>query len=363
MLFRSKRALELTGSTKDPRHAQAAQKIERLDPLVGAYRALKQKLAQQGLALARGYEDRKLPTMALEIARRMTASFSIPEALEYYIALATRTGTSLARWRVAYNERNLTGWSESEDRVYQAYGRLLRAAVPRKGDTMVTSELTCDVTFDADFSLEAEMHVDADKDGFKGELVGLCFGRKGTDMYHAVLLHPKGFMDISTNRGNVWTVHDHRAVPVGADWHRLRIDVTGNELDVYYDGLFVRSLAFANAAAVRGGFGLICGPGEATFRNIRLLGRDPFDPAARVEREIAMQKVMADPSKRQPGTFAGFAPPELGPLDWQQGEAVSLAKLRGRPVALAFWSPAQDKAIPTTDYLVHLAEEIGRAHV
>ncbi|HLQ37102.1 MAG TPA: hypothetical protein VK348_04845 [Planctomycetota bacterium] len=350
-----RRATELLGKTADPRYAEAGKKINLLDPLMLSYRALKQRLGEQGLVLARGYEERQLPTMALEIARRMSASFSIPDALEYYIALATRTNKSLARWRVAYNERNLQGWSETEDKTWQAYGKLLRAHVAAAGETMVTRELTCDVTFDADFSLAAEMHVEADTEGgFKGQLLGLCFGRKGTDNYHAVLLHPKGFMDISSNRGTNWTVHDHRSVPVGSDWHTLRIDVTDKNLDVYFDGLYVRSLVFPDAAAVRGGFGLICGPGDATFRNVRLLGRDPFDPAARIERELAMAKVMADAGKRTPGSFAGFVPPEFGSLSWKQGAPVSLEGLRTHPVLLAFWSPVQDQAIPCTDYLQHL---------
>jgi tetratricopeptide (TPR) repeat protein len=356
-----RRASELLSKTADNRYAEAGRKITQLDPLTQTYRQLKAKLGEQGLALARGYEERQLPMMALEIARRMTASFSIPEALEYYVALAGRTGVSLARWRVAYNERNLNGWSDSGDKSYQAYGKLLRAHVAADGERMVTQELTADVTFDADFSLAAEMHVEADaKGGFKGQLIGLCFGRKGTNSYHAVLLHPKGYMDISSNRGGDWTVHDHRSLPVGSDWHTLRIDVTDNNLDVYFDGLYVRSLGFADASAVRGGFGLICGPGDATFRNVRLLGRDPFDPAARIERELAMKKVMADASKRTPGSFAGFVSPEFGPLNWQQGAPVTLQALRDRPVLLAFWSPQQDQKIPCSDYLQHLQQRGGR---
>jgi len=288
----------------------------------------------------------------------MTASFSIPEAMEYYAALASRTGKSLARWRVAYDERSLKGWSGGGDGGFQAYGTLLRAQVARDGDRMVTRELVCDVTFDADFSLAAELQVLAkpDGNGFLGDLVGLCFGRKGDSTFHAVLLHPKGFLDISTNRGGVWTVHDHRSVPVGSAWHQLRIDVTGNQLDVYYDGLYVRSLPFADAAAVRGGFGLICGPGDAQFRNVRLLARDPFDPAARIERDIAMAKVMSDASQRTPGTFSGFVPPELAGLVFVQGEAVMLGALRQRPVMLVFWSPAQDRMIPCTSWLRHTLE-------
>lgn len=346
------RGLDMLGKADDPRREAARRKIDLLDPLIGRHRAIKRRLGEQGLALARSYEARDLPTMALEIARRMTASYSIAEAMEYYVALATRTGVSLARWRVAYNERDLSGWSGG-DGAFQAYGRLLRARVPAQGDAMITRELTCDVTFDADFSLTAELQIEASADGagFQGRLVGLCFGRKSATDFHAVLLHPKGFMDIASNQGGVWTVHDHRSVPVGASWHNLRIDVTGRTLDVYLDGLYVRSLEFANAAAVRGAFGLICGPGQATFRNVRLRGRDPFDPAARIERDLAMQKVLGDAAQRQPGTFAGFVPPELGALNWQQGEPVTLGGLRGRPVLLAFWSPAQDRVIPCTGWL------------
>ncbi|MFO1077605.1 MAG: hypothetical protein U1E73_07750 [Planctomycetota bacterium] len=353
-----RRAMAARGTTTDPRFAEAAKRIDRLDPLVQRYKKLKQDLALKGLNLARSYESRELPTMALEIARRMTASYSVPEAMEYYKALATRTGKSLARWRVAYDEKSLAGWSGGEE-AYQAYGKLIRAGVPREGERMVTRELTADVTFDADFSLSAEMQVlqQPGGSGFEGDLVGLCFGRKGDQRYHAVLLHPKGYLDISTNLGGVWTVRDHRSIPVGDAWHELRIDVTGSSLDVYFDGLYVRSLDFQDAAVVRGAFGLLCGPGRAQFRNVRILGRDPFDPAARIEREIAMAKVLSDPSKRTPGSFSGFVPPELGQLEFVQGAPTTLGALRGHPVMLVFWSPRVDAIIPCTNWLAHA---IGR---
>lgn len=349
-----RRSLEMQGKTDDERFEQAQERINKLDPLIARYRKLKAATAREGLALAVNYENRHLPTMALEIARRMTASYSVPEAMAYYKSLAMRTGKSLARWRVAYDERSLKGWS-NPDESYQAYGKLVRASVKRDGDTMVTRELTADVTFDADFSLSAEMRIEAQPtgDGYKGDLVGLCFGRKGDQRYHAVMLHPKGFLDISSNNGGVWTVHDHRSIPVGSSWHELRIDVTQNNLDVYFDGLYVRSLEFPDAAVVHGAFGLLCGPGDATYRNIRLLGRDPFDPAARIEREIAMQQVLTDASKRQPGTFSGFIPPELGPLEFVQGVATTLGDLRGKPVMLVFWGVNQDKVIPCLSWLTH----------
>ncbi|HNH85702.1 MAG TPA: hypothetical protein PLE93_01250 [Solirubrobacterales bacterium] len=114
-----------------------------------------------------------------------------------------------------------------------------------------------------------------------------------------------------------------------------------------------KGIDFGSPHAVRGGFGLVTGPGEAEYREIRLLARDPLDPAARVERALAMKRVMADASLRQPGTFAGFEPPELD-VEWLRGEATKLADLRGRPVMLVFWTPISERIIPTADYIAHL---------
>ena len=251
----------------------------------------------------------------------------------------------------------LQGWSGDRD-SYQAYGAMIRADIEGEvdGERMTTSQLTCDVTFDADFSLESEMRIEGrqGEDGYEGRLMGLCFGRKGDQDFHAVMLHPKGFLDIASNRGGIWEIHDHRSVPVEANkWHRLRIDVTGRNLDVYMDGLYVRSLEFSNAATVRGGFGLITGAGRADYRYLRLLTHDRHDPAARIERDLAMQKVMGDAGLRQAGNFTGIAPPALE-ASWHQGDGISLEQLRGRPVLLVFWSPSQDQVIPCTEYIAHL---------
>ena len=194
-----RRELELRGLHEDDRYAKTAKKIARLDPLHSRYQRIKARLTETGLALAKTYETRELPTMALEIARRMSASFSIPEALDYYIELARRlSGLSLARWRVAYNEHDLSGWSGDRD-TYVAYGARIRAGVEDRGegDGLFTSQLTCDVTFEADYSLEAEMRVSTKPDGgFAGSLLGLCFGMKGDQNFHAVVLHPKGFLEL-----------------------------------------------------------------------------------------------------------------------------------------------------------------------
>ncbi|RMH02340.1 MAG: hypothetical protein D6702_09130 [Planctomycetota bacterium] len=352
------RELELRGITSDERLPIAREKIRVLDPLYRRHEKLKKDLLAAGLELARSYRDRGLPTMALEIARRMSANFSLPEALDFYTEVARETGISLARWKVAYNEFDLEGWSGGD--AYRAYGKMIEAdvvadpSIATAAGTFQTQELSCDVTFDADFSLEAEMQF-----GRGATLMGLCFGRKDATNFHAVVLHPSGFLDISSQHGGVWTVRDHRSVKLGKGWIKLRIDVVDDNLDVYLDGNYVRSMKMPSRDSVKGGFGLICGTGRAQFQNIRLLARDPHDPAARIERELAMERLANAEIQRAPGSFTGIAPPEPEIGELIQGEFRPLAELIGRPAALIFWAPYQDELIPTTEYYAHLAEEYG----
>ena len=353
------RELELRGVTDDERIPVAAEKIRKLDPLFRRHQKLKEQLLEEGLTLARSYRDRELPTMALEIARRMSANFSLPEALDFYIDLARETGISLARWKVAYNEFDLDGWSGSD--AYRAYGKMIEAGVVPDASVATaegsfqTRELSCDVTFDADFSLEAEMQFGRD-----ATLMGLCFGRKDGTNFNAVVLHPTGYLDISSQAGGVWTIRDHRSVKLGTGWEKLRIDVVDDTLDVYLNGQYVRSMQMPSRDSVRGGFGLICGTGAANFQNIRLLARDPHDPAARIERELSMERIARAEVQRAPGSFSGIVPPPLELGEVLQGEfPADFEELEGRPTALIFWAPYQDEVIPTTEYYAHLVEEYG----
>lgn len=359
-----KRALELLGETESKRYKDAVFRLQSLDPVLRSYGRIKTRLAEQGLALARRYEAAGLPTMALLVAQRMSGDFSVPEALAYYSELAQRTGKTLARWRVAYDENSLTGWSAGEG--YEAYGETIRTDIaaddsPGSGQ-FLTRQLIADTPFEGDFSLEAEMRTEADgKGGFRGTLMGLCFGMKDNSNFNAVILHPKGFIDISTNRGGVWQFHEHRSWPVEDRWCRLRIDVAGKDLDVYCNGLYLRSLAFPNLETARGGFGLISGVGRVLYRNVRILARDRNDPSARIERELAMARVATDASARVAGSFTGIEPPALQVRTFVQGDPVVLANLVGKPVLLAFWSVAQDRAIPCTRFYDHLAQ-LGKEH-
>jgi tetratricopeptide (TPR) repeat protein len=355
------REMSLRGRQDDPRFARAVELMEKLDPLHRKHTALKQRLGEQGMALARSYRERAMPRMAMEIARRMSASWSMPDAMEFYAEVARASGVSLARWKIAYNEYDLEGWSSNK--AYRAYGKVIEAdvvhdeTISTDRSQLQTQELAYDAAFEGDFSLEADMRFGKD-----GSVMGLCFGRKDADNTHAVVLHRKGYLDVSTKSGATWTVRDHLQVPLRAeDWTRVRIDVVtagdGHaEVDVYLDGKWLRTSRMPRDS-VRGSFGLITATGRADYQEVRLLARDPHDPAARVERELALQRRKDDASLRVPGVFLGLEPPALHEGEWLQGEPVDLLAARGRPVLLCFWTTYQDEAIPTSAYYAAIAKE------
>jgi len=354
--------LALRGEMADGRFATARRLMEELDPLFKKHKRLKLKLGEDGLVLARSYRAKKMPRMAMEIARRMSASWSLPEALELYTEIARESGISLARWKIAYNELTLDGWQPNKS--YLAYGKMVQAFV--KNDAAIdtpegmfqTQELAADVVFDADYSLEAEMRF-----GTNAGFMGLCFGRKDGSNTQAIGLHPKGSIDISTKSGGNWITRDHQQVTLVSGWHKLRIDVVTQAgpnavVDVHFDDLFMRSLEMPRDS-VRGSFGLITGTGGGEYRNIRILKRDPHDPAARIERELALQARLEDPAARTPGVFQGIKPPVLADYqgEWLQGEPLAVANHFGHPMVISFWTPRQDELIPTADYYAHLVEK------
>ncbi len=367
------RELELRGKTDDPRYEVGKEKLRKLDPLFRRHVSLKVKMLERGLELAKSYRNRDMPLMALEIARRMSAQFSLPEALDFYSQVAEETGKSLARWKVAYNELDLSGWSGSD--AYDAYGAMIEArlvddeAAGRAPGEFFTADLTYDAAFSGDYSLEAEMRLTKES----STIAGLTFGRKDANTTHAVILHPTGYLDISTKDGGQWTFRDHRTVAMRPEWQKLRIDLVGKVLDVYLNDQYIRSLEMPSRDSVQGGFGLITGTGEVSYRHLRYLARDPYDPAARIERELALAKVANAEIDRPTGTFSGTTPPAFTEgIAWlQRGDqtaAVSasskgldsrltLEDLHGRPSALIFWSANQEQIIPTAKYYDKLAKQ------
>lgn len=355
--------LEMRGlADKDHRYGQARKLMEELDPLFQKHKKLKIKLGTDGLALAKTYRKREMPRMAMEIARRMSASWSMPEALAFYTEVARESGISLARWKIAYNEFTLDGWQPNK--YYRAYGKIVDVLViddpliETPPGSFQTQELSADVSFDADYSIESEFRF-----GKEPSFMGLCFGRKDGNNTHAVGLYPKGALDVATKAGGNWTTRDHQQLSLTPGWHKIKIDVVTQTgayaaVDIYLDDLYLRSIEMPRDS-VRGGFGLITGTGDGHFRNIRILERDPHDPAARIERELALKKRLEDPGSRTPGVFQGVAPPDFSTLHgkWLQGEPMTLLDNYGHPTVITFWTPHQDGLIPTADYYDWLVGE------
>ena len=348
---------EQQSKAKDPRFVPAGEKLERLDPLLRKLAQLEREVLGKGLTLARAYRDAKRPLMAMTIAQRLGSQFASAEVEDLYRELATTSSRSLVRWQFAYNEATLDGWSVESNGEYQAYGNEIRALVPKPKDRelgpgqFVTNALTADVAFESDFSFEAEVEIVPGQ----LELAGLCFGRKDANDFLAVLLHPKGFLDLAACHGASWEVLDHRQVPLKAGWHTLRIDVAGKTLDFWFDGKWMRAYDFPNEAVLRGAFGLVTGQGTARYRKLRMRTRDPLDMSARIERELLMKKVATDSSMRAGFSFAGFTPPELASARVVRGEALKVSD-PGHVTVLLFWSRAQEKVMPTLDFAKHLAK-------
>lgn len=348
--------LEQSSKTNDERYAEARKKVERLDPLTSRLDRLEKDITKKALELARAYREAGMPMMAMTIAQRLGSQFPSDEAAALYRELAMESGKSLVRWQYAYDESTLDGWSVETNGEYSAYGNEIRAHVPKPKDRdlgpgqFVTNALTADVAFESDYSFETEVEiVPGDV-----ELAGICFGRKDANDFLAVLLHPKGFLDLAASHGASWEVLDHRQVPLTKGWHTLRIDVAGRMLDFWFDGKWVRAYEFPSEAVLRGAFGLVTGEGSTRYRKLRLRTRDPLDMSARIEREILMKKVTSDSSMRTGFSFAGFTPPALTSARAVRGDAIDVTD-PGHVTVLVFWSRAQEKVMPTLAFVKHLA--------
>jgi tetratricopeptide (TPR) repeat protein len=358
--------ISLRGIDDDPRLEKALSLMQELDPLFKKHKKLQLELEEQGIELAHKYYDRKMYRMAMEITRRMSASWSMPEAMAFYTRIAVETGISLARWKVAYNEMSLDGWRrQGEKKYYRAYGKMIEATIVNDetiamtGGDLQTQALIYDTSISSDFSLEAEIKFSNMDPG----MLGICFGYKDSKNTQVVILHRKGSLEVKTQVGGAWIPRDKQQIPLGKTWHKLRIDVVTQVgpkamVDIYFDDKYLRTVKMSRDA-VRGSFGLFTTTGNGAYRHIRMLRRDAHDPAARIERQLTLEKRLSDPESRSPGVFQGLTPPNINQFegDWIQGEAIDLKDRLGAITVIAFWTAHQDEIIPTSAYYSMLAKK------
>ena len=241
--------------------------------------------------------------------------------------------------------------------------------------------LTLDTVTSGDFSMEADVQVIEGQ----GAFAGLVFGRKSATDFHGLILFPSeksglGYADLASFYGggafDTWrhqVVRDRDAISqdTAGKWHRLRVDVTGETVDMWVDGKELASQVFPNPDVLRGSFGLMTGLGSARFRNVRFLARDPLDPAAKMERslrrgETAPTAMAAGEEDAEPvvdvsnnGSWLGLRPPFPKIARWLQGERSAWREAPGSPQLLVLWSLDQNDTIRLDEWLNALHAEFA----
>ncbi|HET6204628.1 MAG TPA: hypothetical protein VFI25_17685 [Planctomycetota bacterium] len=368
LLLRALRLLESAPRVDAKAIAEAERLLDRWDPKRSSLARAHAELAAAGKALVARYEAAGLPSMVMDVSWRLATEHEIPELLDFYRRALESSGKSLPLWELAYNEKDLSGWAAVGDSPFQADGIDLLAKhgayAPDRYDFKI---LTLDRVTSGDFSLEVDLAAEREKCNF----CGLVFGRKGASNFHALMFFPgapkegtaaSGFVDLATSFGGPFKTWRHVPVANAPDpkataalrWHKLRLDVSGRLVDAWFDGAYLATHEFPALDVLRGSFGLVIGPGEARFRNVRFLARDPRDPAAPIERAVRMASLRREGEPLE-GSFLGMAPPFPKTARWLQGERRSWDDVGPVPQLLVFWSIDQNGLIPIDPWLRDLA--------
>lgn len=362
---------------KQPVDAALVQRCEQaITQYDTGYATLEQicrSLGTAGRSLARRYLAAGYPMMCMDVAWNLANELGLASLYEEYEAALLQCKKSLTLWKLAYNEKNLDGWSIPGTTTFTPQGEVLASSFGAYAEDQFTFQfLTLDTVTSGDFSIEAEVAAERGKVNF----CGLVFGKKSASTFHAFVYFPPrgagvetgtGYVDLTSFYGagqhRVWRHNAVKATPLAgvgtraAAWHRLRVDVTGRQVDVWFDGEFVVTHEFPSLDALRGSFGLLTGPGDSQYRNIRFVSRAPRDRAAAIERAVRLG-ARAGGGDGSDGSWLGSVPPFPEVRAWLQGEVSSWAEIGPAPVLLVFWSTAQNAKIPVDAWLRALAVKV-----
>jgi tetratricopeptide (TPR) repeat protein len=353
----------------------AERRLDKLDPNRKSVTKILDRLRLDVVNLVGRYEAAGLDALVQDLAWRFGRGFDIPELFAHYEravrARAMRPGTEeLAVWELAYDERSLEGWLPGSD-AFQAEGVSLVAKGPAYDpDSFTYQTLILDRITAGDFSLEAE--VSAQREG--ASFAGFLFGEKGSGRFHGALFLPAraakegaartAWVDLMTSfGGNETKAWRHLPVDDGeregssaGAWNRMRVDVVGTDVDLWWNGELLTSHTFADRDLVLGRLGLAVGNGEARFRNVRFLARDPRDPAGRILRSMRVEALAA---RGEPvgGSYLGLAPPNPTVKLWAQGEFTGFEAAGPVPQLFVLWSIDQNKLVPIDKWLVSLESQ------
>jgi len=354
LLHQAIAVLEAAPKPDDARIAVLEATLERLDRSHRNLNRVHRSLERSARDIAEKYLASEQYLMTMHVSAGLGTNLRMPRMLAYFKEAVKRSGKTLALWQLAYNEFDLHGWATGGSRVFEPYGTLLRSHFGKyEPGRYAYSFLMLDKVTSGDYSMEAEVRA------LKGEnaFAGLVFGQKSAQAFHGLFLFPEGQMDLASFYGpgdfNTWR---HEDVDVASsEWHRLRLDVAGRDVDVWFDGRLVVSQGFPNREVLRGRFGLITGPGKAQFRNVRYLARDGDDPGAEIERGLRRAQAEREGARR-PGYYMGFTPPWPKPKAWLQAPRTRYDERGLVPTLLVLWSMKQNAVMPIHEWLAHAAK-------
>lgn len=354
----------------------AERLLGKLDKKQKTLTKVREELAHAARAVVSRYQAAGLDSMVMDVSWRMAQNLDLPDLFTEYEAAVRRSGKSLAIWDLAYNERNLEGWTtQGIDGSFKANGLFLDVEFERYEEGVYDYQfLTLDRLTSGDFSMEAKIVAEKGQVGF----AGFVFGQKGASTFHGLLYMPprtktkegtanSAYVDLMSSFGSgnpkIWRhVPVSEPVPtsdtVSTNWRTLRLDVAGRVVDFYLDGELLSTHEFASRDVLRGSFGLITGRGRSRFRDVRYLAREPTDQAAAIERQIRLEKMRAQGGGAVGGSYLGLVPPFPKVQEWAQGHRESWDEHGPVPQLVMFFSIRQNDLVPVDKWLIALAKEM-----
>jgi tetratricopeptide (TPR) repeat protein len=373
-----------TLESKKPVDEKAVRSAERLlekwDPKQKALASVHDELWATARRVVQEYQDAGCPTMVMDLAWHLGSDLNVPGMFDMYEYALRHGGQPLQIWRLAYNEKNLDGWAVSPETIFKANGPSILANFGEYDEKLFDFRvLTLDAVTSGDWSLEAEVLAEKGTSNF----CGLAFGKKDQQNFHGLILFPgrteasgsreglaeTGFVDLASCFGNAtFKTWRHNPVKTAAEkqdasktsvavWHKLRIDVAGSLVDTWFDGEFLATQEFPSADPLRGNFGIIVGPGTAQFRSIRFLARAPRDPAARIDREVRMEKIEEQGGPPPGGSYLGRVPRFPDVEKWLQSPRKDWKEKGPVPQLVVLWSIQQNELVRIDEWLRELAEK------
>ena len=367
VLRQAKSLLESDEGASSDLLARADKLLRKIDPKVFKLRELRTKLLADSREILQRYLDEGLHRRAMELSMRWATERNEPDLFSYYGQAVEREGASLAQWRLAYNEVDLEGWMGVNQQLFQPRGEILEAEFGDEESTRFDFRfLALDTVTSGDFSLEAEMRLKEGEIGF----AGLTFGQKTTKDFHALLLYPPGeektgYADLASfYEGEAPDTWRHNPVEASGEpdpygtWFRLRVDITGPEVDMWVDGQYVASQTFPSPEVLRGRFGLIMSEGRVEFRNVRFLARRARDRSGAIDRQVRLTAAMESGSSVD-GSWQGRRPPFPEVQEWHGGEPTGWDEGLGYPQLLVLWEIAMNEQVRIDGWMRWVEETYG----